>query len=1023
MQTGNKLSNVYKIPKGYTKPIKQKNRIFDQQGKKESSKLKQVFDRLYKNNISNEDIKKELKLGDSDNAEQFSKMLKNLTSYKSKLKKLSALKSFFNSNLTMSLYNKFEPTFLTNDYLMIQTSLYQNYFNFFKELSNDSHDIIIDSIGYYSNTILYLKDEPDPKTKVIPKYPYLKYFIEDYDLDFCCNYVYLNYDQTKFKIVDIYSFNDYSFYIYKYPFEEIKKDTTQYNDIIKNTDKFGSTNTAIEYINFYNQNKLDAIFIYKTNEKNWDLSNEDTDIFRIWDSITIYSMNRSDKKYSEDITPSKLKGGVYFYNCLIKPTYSIPETVIFPNGDILGIESVCNLSIPTGIYFNKLYDNDYEPYQIHEIFYNLENIEALQQIAYVFSFINPDFFLNQKANVTYGEFNKIVTNAKTILGHYKRLWALLVKICKLFLDATKNKIDGDKLIKSFNLCIQWIDSFAKLYDNVRENGVPKDNYTAFINLKLPEVTFINGDGEYLINSIFKFCSMLDSKTIPKDFDLSQIENLLRGILVNIRDNFKINKYNKDSSNIETQGILPIYRSTYAMFGNLVGANIPEVKDKTEEEVVKELYTNYKTLLNNFMSKEFKKLEQQREKKEELNEAAEKGEKDGITKLLKDNYEFYKRKDITAKTFAELCAKYNIIPSKINCPIDPADYVDDIKKLFEKDGEKEVKELETNIKAKEAELDDLKAKKVVAEDKLKVVKDIAAAVVIINADISDYGFTNRAYSNYYTEIEYSLSMANFKTAITSEIYYNMNRSFNGKAAAGDIDNPIYSPLDFINAALANKGFSDAKDKDIYLDNIIKTYFSEFLENILSYDPNFNKIMRFNNILLPYIQLQFLSVAIKTLKLGSVYENHVLTTIVADHGFYYKFSNPLPIMLLYSKLPTKNDSYIDRPTFLYLFFKKNVLNDLAGWYKNAGLTDKLPVLKTLETYWAKGKSNISNINSTNMFGNDVDYTAFFNKVKDANDKLFAPKPVVSSVPEKSKISSGPASMEIDTSSKSTGIVGSP
>ena len=860
--------------------LKYKNPDALSKKKTSASDLQKVINQFYKEKYDMNAIRRTL---GSEASKEYLDMLKHLTELRQKIRTIGSIRTFLSKDFYFSLLNTSDPTFLTNDYLCLMTSLCIVNNDIFAELTMDISYLKLTSVGYYSNTILNIDDKDEEMY-------FKKLLIEDANLDFSASFPYLGYDIKQMKVSNTFQFQDFKLMIIKFDFKEIEeKSDADVSAIAKGYE---------EFVKYYNNNKRPVYCIYKINP---DRVLSDAQIFenivKIWENMKIYTFDKSLGNYGSKINLSKLKAGSYFVNTKCKPTFSMCQYNYIPSEKPLNIEMVTEYSLPCSVFFNICIQDPKAYESLPDYLYRIENIDAICQLSYVFSFyfgklsICPSY-----TTMTYQDLYNRIKDRNGIFKPLQNLWNKFVQITRIFIEANGNRINVDKYNVLQKLTADWKSLFQRFTDILIDD---KDMANLYKDMNFREYAFLASKGEYINTAILKITKIILNKTSAIDFKYEEIESLLRGILIEIFANFYKAVYDKDKHKMTIIGYLPINASPFKILGNIIG-KINHREDISDAKQAIDLMTDYQNILTNFMNKNYNAYVNILKKDATVKDKLADYEKTMNLAIIKDMYKQCEDGLMDFSVIQKFGEKHSISISALGMV--PPEVPDDKKAMVER------MTLLSNLRTAQAKVEELKAtiNKLEAERKDKP-KGISASVLWAN--VYNQGF-NKAQNTKYVKLEDSfISLDVFREdTYNHNKYFNLNRLFDPpeNTCIGAYENPTFTIADFIFGLVCGALTDDGSNFDV--SKMIDDWGTDFLKVLLIHGLQNDSDHLKNGIYSQFAQLAVAKIICKEINIVDYYEP-IKEGLSKEEKprLYYKFGSFIPIVLLYqAALASKNEN---------------------------------------------------------------------------------------------------------------------
>ena len=592
--------------------------------KKTKSLLQIVLGKIYKNQLDLEGIKKEL--GTKD--EKYVNILKEIASLKTRVQSIGNLKSFLTKHFTI-IYS-FESTacLITNDKLFKYCEFLKYTYNnsTYKYLTNDSFNL--EYIGYFSQNVIYLDEKKENFSKKKKEYKFLKCFVEDFNINFSCPTPYCG-QRINLVVDSKYKIEDFVYVLYYCKFHEINKNDINISEYLKNGYE--------EYIDFYNENKIDVPIVIKYNKKDPEPYIEQ--IVDIWKRQKIFAYDSNDLTYKDTLHMNRLKGGVYYANIFSHATNVMSNDVYIPLYTKAKFLHSFQFKYDTSYFFLKNTDyNNNSVTSIPYISYNLENLDTIIQLSKIYNFICPNSLIcKYYSDITYKILYEYIQLDNDLFKPLFKLWKGFLKVIKLFLDGSKNKMDLDKYKLAFDSSIKWLGEYETYMESLYDiNHLLRLALTA---LNLPDYALFVDKAKQIVNGIKFTTNILINRVIPDIMSTKEVENVLRGILIEIYNHFYQTVYIEKDQEYINKGFIPFCRSPFHILGNIIGAISGDDDFDYTEETRKKLET-YSESIKKFIHTEKKKYDEHMDIDFDLEKAKEEGINEGKLLALDNLYKNY-----------------------------------------------------------------------------------------------------------------------------------------------------------------------------------------------------------------------------------------------------------------------------------------------------------------------------------------------------------------------------------------------
>ena len=540
--------------------------------------LQNILTKIYKGKATLDSIKSELGT-DNDN---YVNLLQHLTQLKTKVKNIHSLKTFLNLSFKFRLSINFDTKYITNDKLSLNISILSQYSKFFEQFASDFSFYNLKYIEYYSNNIIYL---PNNEKNNVTKYPFINFFIEDFNLNFSSNFPFLGnfYEGGKLKLNNIIIGDNIYRYFYL-PFKQIESTKADVQTLL------GKDATLYNLMNYYNTYQpiitLYSKEIYKKNTKEIDIFVM-KNLLKKWEDINqIFTYSKENKEYINHLSYNKLSSGLYYINIKSKVTDAMPNYLYFPIHKDVNILSFFNYELDLAYYFEHITDyNNLTIKNFPLVCYTIDNLNCILQLSNVYNFICPNSIICEKySSYTYQNLYEVYSNNKDMFQPLYKIWKSFLKVVTLFLDGSKNKMDLDKYKESFDLAQKWLGNYKSYLDSLANTNTTL--FETLNKLKIPQYDLFIKKGEYIIKGIEKVANIIINKAIPEKHSPREVEDLLRGILFEISNNFMKTNYIefKGITNIGYEGFIPLYRSHFHILGNILGSISEEGESKSQMRI-------------------------------------------------------------------------------------------------------------------------------------------------------------------------------------------------------------------------------------------------------------------------------------------------------------------------------------------------------------------------------------------------------------------------------------------------------
>ena len=382
-----------------------------------------------------ENIKKEL----GTNNEKYVKILQEIAQLKTRVQSIGNLKSFITKNFKLLYSFESTSTLISNDKLFKYCEFLYHTYNYNKKyLTKESFKL--DYVGYFSLNVIYLDEVNEEFSKKKKEYKFLKCFVEDFNIDFSCPYPYCG-QTPNFTLQSTYTIDEYVYLYYICNFEALDKTQPTVIDYIRNGYE--------EYINYYNENKIDIPIIIRY-DKNTD-SPSNRAIYQLWRKQKIFTYDSNDTTYKDILHMNRLKGGVYYANIFSKVTNVMSNNVLIPVNTKPKFLHSYEIDYDASYFF--LHHTDYDNHTVAHIpliAYNLENLDTIIQLCRVYNFICPDSKICEYySDITYKQLYEYTQQDSDVFKPLFKIWKAFLKVIKMFLDGSKNKMDLDKYKLAF----------------------------------------------------------------------------------------------------------------------------------------------------------------------------------------------------------------------------------------------------------------------------------------------------------------------------------------------------------------------------------------------------------------------------------------------------------------------------------------------------------------------------------------------------------------------------------------------
>lgn len=526
----------------------------------------------------------------------------------------------------------FESSYITNDKLALNTSLLHEYYQFFDNLTVSFDYTILKYIEYYSNQVIVLPESS--KTEKSIAYPFLNMFIEDLNLIFTCNFPYIQ-DFLKSGYKKQKLGNSY-YIIIQLQTSQIKKDNEKVINLLKQDPNY------MYIIEFFNKYSVDIVLYYKSDEKTYEENESMVDyVYDIWKKGQhIFSYNKEDHEYKTNLSYNKLTSGVYYINTKTKTTDALANLLYFPVKEPIKILSFFDYEYELSYYFEQVTDIDNLKIKFFPaVCYTIDNINAILQLTNVYIFLCPkNKICPYYSNITYEDLYYSYIKDKELFKPLFKIWKDFLKVITIFLDGNKNKMDLDKYNEAFELSQKWLGNYKAYMDSYRDTN--KLLYETLKKLTIPQYESFEKSGEYIIKGIEQISNIIINRAIPELYQPIDVENLLRGLLFIIFNNFMTTEYkpdnvNKFNSNIIYKGFIPIYRSPFHILGNIVNSIGPNDSDDKGNINIKSKIRTYEQSIDKFLKKGYNSYADKINKEMEIDKIKDQIEKDTALNIVKE----------------------------------------------------------------------------------------------------------------------------------------------------------------------------------------------------------------------------------------------------------------------------------------------------------------------------------------------------------------------------------------------------